>query len=123
MGRTGTPGEVAAIRAELVDRFGALPPPVERLLEVALLRITAESVGVGSLAREGNELIIRFGEDWSRAATMRAMAPTSLTDRVPGVAPGGITYGSNQMRVRLPKTAEAAWTTTRAVVERLTRRG
>ena len=27
---------------------------------------------------KGNELIIRFGEDWSRVATMRAMAPTSL---------------------------------------------
>jgi transcription-repair coupling factor (superfamily II helicase) len=122
LGRTGTPGEVAAIRAELIDRFGPLPPPVERLMEVALLRITAESVGVASLAREGNELIIRFGEDWSRSATMRAMAPTSLTDRVPGVAPGGITYGSNQMRVRLPKDPAAAWNTTRAVVERLTRR-
>jgi transcription-repair coupling factor (superfamily II helicase) len=123
LGRTATVGEVAAIRAELVDRFGPVPPPVERLLEVALLRITAESVGVASLAREGSELIIRFGEDWSRAATMRAMAPTSLTDRVPGVAPGGITYGSNQMRVRLPKDPAAAWNTTRAVVERLTRRG
>ncbi len=123
LGRTATAGEVGAIRAELIDRFGPVPPPVERLMEVALLRITAESVGVASLAREGNELIIRFGEDWSRAATMRAMAPTSLTDRVPGVAPGGITYGSNQMRVRLPKDPAAAWNTTRAVVERLTRRG
>jgi transcription-repair coupling factor (superfamily II helicase) len=122
LGRTGTPGEVAAIRAELIDRFGALPPPVERLLEVALLRITAESVGVVSLAREGNELIVRFGDDWSRVATMRAMAPTSLTDRVPNVAPGGITYGSNQIRVRLPKDSTKAWETTRAVVDRLTRR-
>lgn len=84
---------------------------------------TAEAAGVLSLAREGNELIVRFGEGWSRSATMRAMAPTSLTDRVPGVAAGGITYGSNQMRVRLPKASDAACATTRAVVERLAARG
>ena len=123
LGRTATAGEVATIRSELVDRFGALPAPVERLLEVAQLRITAEAAGIASLAREGNDLVVRFQEGWSRSATMRAMAPTSLTDRVPGVAPGGITYGSNQIRVRLPKGSDAAWTTTRAVVERLASRG
>jgi len=122
LGRAGTAGEVGAIRAELIDRFGALPPPVERLLEVAHLRITAEAAGISSLAREGHELIVRFGPDWSRAATMRAMAPTSLNDRVPGVAPGAVTYGSNQMRVRLVRDAALAWQTTRAIVERLATR-
>jgi hypothetical protein len=53
---------------------------------------------------------------------MRAMAPTSLNDRVPGIAPGALTYGSNQMRVRLAKDPEAAWKTTRALVERLANR-
>jgi hypothetical protein len=53
---------------------------------------------------------------------MRAMAPTSLNDRVPGIAPGALTYGSNQMRVRLAKDPEAAWKTTRALVERLATR-
>ena len=48
------------IRAEMVDRFGPLPAPVERLLEVARLRIAAEAAGIASLAREGNELIVRF---------------------------------------------------------------
>jgi transcription-repair coupling factor (superfamily II helicase) len=122
LGKAGTAGEVAVIRAELIDRFGAVPAPVERLLEVARLRITAEVAGIASLAREGHELIVRFGPDWSRAATMRAMAPTSLNDRVPGVAPGALTYGSNQLRVRLAKDPEAAWKTTRALVERLATR-
>jgi transcription-repair coupling factor (superfamily II helicase) len=122
LGRAGTSGEVGAIRAELIDRFGALPEPVERLLEVARLRITAEAAGVVSLAREGHELIVRFGPDWSRAATMRAMAPTSLNDRLPGVGPGAITYGSNQMRIRLARDSNLAWETTRAVVERLAKR-
>ncbi|MEA2676569.1 MAG: hypothetical protein QOJ81_710 [Chloroflexota bacterium] len=122
LGKAGTPGEVAQIRAELIDRFGAIPAPVERLLEVARLRITAEAAGIASLAREGSELIVRFGPDWSRVATMRAMAPTSLNDRVPGIAPGALTYGSNQLRVRLAKDPEAAWKTTRALVERLANR-
>ena len=86
---------------------------------MARLRITAEAAGIASLAREGNELIVRFQADWSRSATMRAMAPTSVTDRIPGVAAGGITYGSNQIRVRVARDAASAWETTRAIVERL----
>ena len=53
---------------------------------------------------------------------MRAMAPTSPNDRIPGVGPGATTYGSNQMRIRLAKDPEAAWNTTRGVVERLASR-
>ncbi|HEY7025271.1 MAG TPA: transcription-repair coupling factor [Candidatus Limnocylindrales bacterium] len=122
MGKAGTDGEVATIRAELEDRFGPVPGPVERLLEVARLRIAASRAGIASLAREGHELIVRFHGDWSRSATMRAMAPTSLTDRVPGIAPGAVTYGSNQMRIRLAKDPEVAWNTTRNVIERLANR-
>ena len=65
---------------------------------------------------------MRFHADWSRSATMRAMAPTSPADRVPGVPVGGLTYGSNQMRVRLARDPAAAWATTRAIVERLATR-
>jgi transcription-repair coupling factor (superfamily II helicase) len=121
LGRAGTDGEVGAVAAEMVDRFGPLPAPVERLLEVARVRIAAEAAGVVSLAREGRELVVRFGPDWSRAATARAMAPASMDDRLPGVAAGGITYGSNQLRVRLPPDAAAAWRTTQAVIERVSR--
>jgi transcription-repair coupling factor (superfamily II helicase) len=122
LGRAAAVGEVAAIEGELVDRFGALPPPVERLLDVARLRITAEEAGIASLAREGSELVVRFGPDWSRAATIRAMAPTGPGDRIPNVPTGGIAYGSNQMRVRVARDSAAAWQTTRAVVERLAAR-
>jgi transcription-repair coupling factor (superfamily II helicase) len=122
LGRTATGSEVDSIRAELVDRFGAPPPPVERLLDVARLRIAAEAAGIASLAREGHELIVRFQADWSRSAAMRAMAPTGPSDRVSGVAVGGITYGSNQIRIRVARDAESAWQTTRAVVARLASR-
>ena len=42
-----------AVRAELLDRFGPLPPPVERLLEVARLRLTAEAAGIASRGARG----------------------------------------------------------------------
>ena len=122
LGRAAPHGEVATIRAELIDRFGALPAPVERLLEVARLRIAAEAAGIASLAREGHELVVRFGPDWSRAATMRAMAPTSLNDRVPGVAPGAIPTARTRCASASAATPDAAWQTTRAVVERLAAR-
>jgi len=122
LGRTAIDSEVETIRAELLDRFGALPPQVERLLEVARLRIAAEAAGIASLAREGSELIVRFQADWSRSAAMRAMAPTGPADRLPGVPAGGLTYGSNQIRVRVARDAATAWQTTRAIVERLATR-
>jgi transcription-repair coupling factor (superfamily II helicase) len=122
LGRAATTEEVARMHAELVDRFGSAPAPVERLLEVARLRIMADAAGIASLAREGHELVVRFHPDWSRAAAVRAMAPSGPGDRLPGVPAGGLTYGSNQLRVRLPRSAEDAWITTRAVVERLAKR-
>ncbi len=122
LGRAATDAEVETVHAELVDRFGQPPAPVERLLEVARVRIAADAAGIASLTREGHELVIRFGPDWSRSATIRAMAPTSPADRVPGIAPGAINYGSNQMRIRLSRSPDAAWQTTKAVVERLATR-
>ena len=38
---------------------------------------------------------------------------------LPGVRPGDITYGSNQMRIRLPRDPLKGWTLTQAVVSRL----
>jgi transcription-repair coupling factor (superfamily II helicase) len=122
LGRAATDPEVEAIHTELVDRFGSPPPPVERLLEVARVRLAAEAAGIASLTREGHDLVIRFGPEWSRSATIRAMAPTSLADRVPGISPGAINYGSNQMRIRLSRAPDAAWQTTKAVVDRLATR-
>jgi transcription-repair coupling factor (superfamily II helicase) len=121
LGRAATEAEVAAVRAELLDRFGPVPAPVDRLLDVARLRIAADAAGVASISREESTLIVRFTADWSRAGTMRLLAPAGPGDRIPGVPNGGITYGSNQVRVRLPREAAAAWQTTRALVERLAR--
>jgi transcription-repair coupling factor (superfamily II helicase) len=115
LARARTPGDVAAFRQEVTDRFGPMPPPVLRLVEVAELRLRAESAGVSSIAREAGLLVVRFGAGLSRATAMRLLAGAPL----PGVRAGDVTFASNQVRIRLPKDALKAWQLTQAVVERL----
>ena len=54
-------GDLAAFRQEVTDRFGPMPAPVLRLVEVAELRLAAEAAGVASLSREEGWLVVRFG--------------------------------------------------------------
>ncbi len=109
-------GDLAAFRQELTDRFGPMPAPVVRLVEVAELRLTAESAGVASMSREEGQLVVRFGEGLSRATAMRLLAGGGL----PGVKPTEVTFASNQVRIRLPRDPSRAWGLTQAVVSRLT---
>jgi transcription-repair coupling factor (superfamily II helicase) len=50
---------LAGIESELVDRYGALPQPVQNLLEVARLRVTARRAGLADVGTQGNH--VRFG--------------------------------------------------------------
>jgi transcription-repair coupling factor (superfamily II helicase) len=122
LGRVATEHDIATVRGELEDRFGPLPAQVERLLDVARLRLAAEAAGIASVSREEGQLVLRFMAGWSRADTMRALAPTSPTDRIAGVPAGGITYASNQVRIQVPRDPSQAWLTTRQVIDRLARR-
>ena len=47
---------LAAVRAELTDRFGALPPVVERLMRVATLRVLARQAGLAEIVVQGRSL-------------------------------------------------------------------
>ncbi len=49
---------VEAVREELLDRYGPLPPPVENLLAVASLRVFVRGFGVAEVSGQGN--FIRF---------------------------------------------------------------
>ena len=122
LGRVATDHELGQVRTELLDRFGPLPGPVERLLEVARLRLMAEAAGITSIAREEGQLVLRFGSDWSRSGVLRALAPAGPGDRLRGVPIGGVTAATNQVRIRLPHAAADAWETTQAVVKRLSER-
>ena len=51
--------DIAAVRAELVDRYGKLPEPVENLLLVAGLRLFARRCGISDITLQGQN--IRFG--------------------------------------------------------------
>lgn len=51
--------DIAAVREELVDRYGKLPEPVENLLLVAGLRMLSRACGVSDITLQGSN--IRFG--------------------------------------------------------------
>jgi transcription-repair coupling factor (superfamily II helicase) len=116
LARARTPGDLAAFRQEVQDRFGAMPAPVARLIEVAELRLAAESAGVQSISREEGWLVVRFGAGLTRATAMRLLAGPAM----PGVRPTDVTFASNQVRIRLPRDPGRSWTLTQAVVARLT---
>src|SRR5699024_2119141 len=50
--------EIEQVRAELTDRYGAPPAPVELLLDVARLRIDAREAGIDEIQTQGK--MIRF---------------------------------------------------------------
>jgi transcription-repair coupling factor (superfamily II helicase) len=115
LARARSSGDLAAFRQEVIDRFGPMPPPVVRLVEVAELRLAAEGAGVASMSREEGQLVVRFGEGMTRATAMRLLAGGGL----PGVKPSDVTFASNQVRIRLPRDPSRAWGLTQAVVARL----
>jgi len=51
--------DIAAVRAELEDRYGPLPEPVEHLLGVARFRVLARRAGLTDVGVQGNH--VRFG--------------------------------------------------------------
>ncbi len=125
LARARTPGDIAAFRQEVGDRFGPMPTPVARLVEVAELRLAAESAGVSSISREEGQLVVRFGAGLSRATAMRLLSPLGGGERaaalgLPGVRPGDLTFATNQVRIRLPRDPAKSWQLTQAVVARLT---
>ncbi|MEV6123483.1 transcription-repair coupling factor [Streptomyces sp. NPDC052077] len=88
--------DIAAVREELVDRYGKLPEPVENLLLVAGLRMLARACGVGEIVLQGTN--IRF-------------APVELREsqelRLKRLYPGSVIKPTaHQVLVPRPKTAK-----------------
>ncbi|MGH7721034.1 MAG: transcription-repair coupling factor [Gemmatimonadaceae bacterium] len=57
------PGDVEALREELRDRFGPLPPPAESFFATALLRIIGGRLGIEGILVRGDEARITFRAD------------------------------------------------------------
>jgi transcription-repair coupling factor (superfamily II helicase) len=55
--------EIEALRDELRDRFGPLPPPAQAFLAAAKLRLLGASLGAESILVRGEEARITFRED------------------------------------------------------------
>jgi transcription-repair coupling factor (superfamily II helicase) len=53
---------IAGIRAELEDRYGALPTGVRHLLDAAELRIACERMGVAQVDRKRDQIHLKFTE-------------------------------------------------------------
>ncbi len=52
--------QIEALRAELRDRFGSVPPPAEAMLAVGLLRIVGGQLGIEGILVRGEEARITF---------------------------------------------------------------
>ena len=60
LARLTTIADVEEFAAELVDRFGARPPVVDQLLELARLRIWAHGWGITTVRREDSYLVFGY---------------------------------------------------------------
>lgn len=60
LSRVTNSDQLVAFRQELVDRFGPLPAPVERLLQIAELRIDAASWLITAIYTENEYLVFRY---------------------------------------------------------------
>jgi transcription-repair coupling factor (superfamily II helicase) len=60
LARFESPEEIEALRAELRDRFGALPAQAEAMLSMALLRVVGGSLGIEGILVRGEEARITF---------------------------------------------------------------
>ncbi len=54
--------ELNRIREEVADRYGRLPDPVLNLFDYARVRREAERLGIASIDRTGQNLLVRLGE-------------------------------------------------------------
>lgn len=52
------------IEDELIDRFGDIPKPVQNIIEVAALKAPAKDAGVYEISQSGDNLQLKFGEDY-----------------------------------------------------------
>ena len=91
--------EIQALRDEVRDRYGALPPQVEALLGYAGLRLRAERVGVMQADLAGSALHLRF-------TPTIPVAPEALVSAVRRLA-GATLSPQGVLRVPVPPMASA----------------
>jgi transcription-repair coupling factor (superfamily II helicase) len=63
MGTIENISELKEIKQELIDRFGAIPAPVGRLIELVALKLEAQKKGIDSINRQKDIITLRFCEN------------------------------------------------------------
>jgi len=71
---------VEALAAEMRDRFGPPPPPLQKILDVARLRLAAASLGADRLEWRGGRIVLQWPEgcDPSRQTLERLVGAAAL---------------------------------------------
>jgi transcription-repair coupling factor (superfamily II helicase) len=105
--------DVDGLRDELLDRFGPLPPEVERLLGVIRLKVHARRLGVASIELDRGELQL------VAAATSR-VDPARLLALVRGGDPDVRVLPDQRVRARVgDRSPEGLFAAAHALLERL----
>jgi transcription-repair coupling factor (superfamily II helicase) len=91
--------ELLEVRAEIEDRYGAIPGTMESLFEFAKLRREASRLGVISIDREGDRLAVKFSEQ-AKVDPDKLIAMVSAGSA--SFAPSGV------LKVRLESQDDAA---------------
>ena len=76
-----TPEDRDELTDELLDRYGDLPPAVESLLSVALLRAAAMARGITDITQKGRQLIFTFDERVDASALLAVCTMASYRSR------------------------------------------
>jgi transcription-repair coupling factor (superfamily II helicase) len=80
------PATLAALRVELRDRFGTLPPAAERLFQVTAIKLLAAERGVTAIETRGDKLMLTRGGDFiqigGRFPRLRKRDPKARLDEV-----------------------------------------
>jgi transcription-repair coupling factor (superfamily II helicase) len=76
---------VDAVRAELLDRYGPIPPQVENLLAVARFKVVCRSYGITEVSLQGN--LVRFSPlELAESAQLRLQRLYDRSHYKPAVA-------------------------------------
>jgi transcription-repair coupling factor (superfamily II helicase) len=83
--------DVEAVRAHLLDRFGAIPLEVEGLFRAVAVRLAAEAAGVSEVRVAEGRLTLKWRR-YDRSVVTRALSLAGFR---------GVVAGSNQVRIPL----------------------
>ncbi|HET9014230.1 MAG TPA: transcription-repair coupling factor [Thermomicrobiaceae bacterium] len=98
-------GELRDLQEEMIDRFGALPESLRRLVEVARLRVRASGLGITSIVEREGEVYVRpvVGGRLDESALRRELG-------------AGVHVTPNQVRLTTSRLTVDIWTAVQRMV-------